>query len=246
MFDSFLISTKEISKFKVIQKNPLSLTCEKITETPRVFNTTQIKGAIENISLINIEENILPDIIPRVIEYVLKDFFLYMHQTGLYNRQLKLWQTMGNITQCLVYKLQKGFLKKTDLNVYMANFFIDPRNPCISIIINENSEDDLIKLFFDLNIHIKKSLGSTKPDRLKGIFYFQNTTFSNDFTNKLEQMTDTNDPISKYESLILNTKDVRLNVLSFKKENEKYAFEHVYPEIRGVKTRKEETMRPSK
>ena len=84
MFNRFLISKKLLGKVKVKQKNPLALSCEKVTEAPRTYGTAQIKSATENILFVDNEENILPEIAIKSIEYLLKDLFIQMHQTGLY------------------------------------------------------------------------------------------------------------------------------------------------------------------
>ena len=135
MLDHLLIRKKEIGKLKVALKNTLALTCEKITQNPRSFNTIQIKNAIDNLSIIDVEEKILPGLLTEAVSFALKDFFLYMHQTGLYNRQFKLWNTLASISTVLVFKLQKGFFKKKDLYAYIVDFYIEQKYPCISTIV---------------------------------------------------------------------------------------------------------------
>ena len=227
-----MISKKEISKLKLVPKNPLSLTCEKVTQTPRIFNTSQIKSAIENISFIDIEEKITPDILSASAEYILKDFFLYMHQTGLYNRQFKLWKTLGNITQCVFSRLQKGLLTKNDLSIYIIDFFIDPKTPCINAIVNEDTETSTE---LEFKACLSKNLEINNMDRLKGVFYFLNKVPDETFMSKLDQMINSLDPISKYESRLSDFKDIRLNIINYQKENEKYTFKHIYPELRSAK-----------
>ncbi|MBI3591075.1 MAG: hypothetical protein HY094_06865 [Candidatus Melainabacteria bacterium] len=218
-------------------KNPLTLTCEKITQTPRVFNTAQIKNAIENISLIDVEEKVTPELLIKIIEYILKDFFLYMHQTGLYNRQFKLWKTMGNITQCSISKLQGGIFKKNDLNTYIIDFFIDPKSPCLCAIVNEGTKAESLSMYENFKSSLSKTLYGINPDRVKGVFYFFNAMPDKEFITKLDFMTNAFDPISKYEAMLSDIKDTRLNIINFKCENEKYSFQHVYPEIRKLETK---------
>ena len=234
MFNRFLISKKLLGKFKIKQKNPLALNCKKVTETPRTFNTAQIKSAIENILFVDIEENILPEITIKSIEYLLKDLFIQMHQTGLYNRQFKLWKSLANIIEISVSKLQKGLFKKSELNAYVIDLFIDPRFPCISAIIDENKNTNKFKIYLD------KVISCSNLNRLKGIFYFVNYMPDEDFISKLKFHTNAFDPISKYESLLLKTNDVRLNVISYEKETEKYVFKYIYPELKSL--RAEESM----
>ena len=230
MFNRFLISKKLLGKFKVKQKNPLALSCEKVIQTPRAFSTSQIKSAIENILLVDAEENILPEIIIKSIEYLLKDLFIYMHQSGLYNRQLKLWKSIASVIDISVFRLQTGFFKKKELNAYMVDFFIDPKAQCISAIIDENKNTDKFTIYLD------KVIAVSNLRRLKGVFYFSDSIKDEHFIVKLKSLTNTFELISKYESVILKTNDVRLNVISYHKENEKYDFSHIFPELKALKS----------
>lgn len=229
MFDQLLISKKLLGKFKIKQKNPLALSCEKVTGTPRIFNTAQIKSAIDNILFVDVEENILPEIAIKSIEYLLKDLFIYMHQTGLYNRQFKLWKSLANIIDISVFKLQKGLFKNAELNAYVIDFFIDPKSPCISAVIDENKDTNEFK------VYLGKVVGNNNFNRLKGIFYFLNRLPDEHFLTKLKFDTNAFNPISKYESILLKTNDVRLNVISYHKDNDKYGFKHIYPELKSFK-----------
>ena len=232
MFDNFLISREEINKIKISQKKPFGLTTEKITQTPRSFNTNQIIEGTENLTFTEEKEGLTPDLLFRTIQYLLRDFFLYMHQSGLYNRQLVLWKTLGNVTQCNIYRLKKGFVKKQPLGIFIIDFFIDPKAPCISAIllnsIDQNTKEDCFK---SLKYNLSKIISTENLKRLKGIFYFLNTKPDSFFLNNLDILTDAFDPIAKYESLLNWTKDVRLNVITFDEFNKNHKFEHIYPQI---------------
>ena len=230
MLSRFLTSKKLLGKLKVKQKNPLALNCEKVIQTPRVFSTSQIKNAVENILLVDVEENILPEVITKSIEYLLKDLFIYMHQSGLYNRQLKLWKSIASVIDISVFRLQAGFFKKKELNAYLVDFFIDPKAQCISAIIDEN------KNTAEFTTYLDKIISVSNLRRLKGIFYFSDSITDEHFIVKLKSLTNTFEPISKYESVILKTNDVRLNVISYHKENEKYDFNHIFPELKSLKS----------
>ena len=239
MFESLLISKKEISRFKVSPKNPLVLTCEKVTQKPRIYNTSQIKNAIDNISIIDLEEKILSSFLLQSAQYVLKDFFLQMHQTGLYNRQSKLWKTLGNVTQFVVYRLEKGILKKKETNFYIIEYFIDPKSPCICAIVQDNLDTNynVNDLFPDFKTYLSKVLTNIRADRIKGIFFISYLEPSFELITKLENMTSVLDPISKYESILSNTKDTRLNYIVYKSTiDEIYTFTHQYPNIKHIRS----------
>ncbi len=230
MLETVFISKKLLGKFSVSQKNPLALSCEKITQIPRSYSTTQIKSATENILLTNIEENILPEIVTKSIEYLLKDLFIQMHQTGLYNRQFKLWKSLAKINSISVFRLQRGLFKKCDLNTCIVDFFIDPKHPCISVIIDENKNTS------EFMLCLKKVIRTSNLNRLKGVFYFVHCIPDETFITRLKFDTNAFDPISKYESILLKTNDVRLNVIGYKEEGNKYNFKYVYPEVKSIKT----------
>lgn len=231
MLNQLIIPRKEVGKIKVTLKIPISLSCEKITQTPRAFKTSQIKEAIENIAFEGLDKIELPDIVIQTIEFISKDFFLYLHQTGLYNRQFKLWKTLANITQVSIYKVQKGLFQKKDLEVYIIDFSIDPKFTSIRVIINNQETSSC---FDELKKYLNWSLISNFG-KLKGIFYLLKSTTSESFLLKLQDLTKTSDPISKYESVISNTGNIRLNVINFNKENEIYKFNHIYPDLKSVK-----------
>lgn len=233
MLNQLLTKKKELWKIKIGHKNSLTLTGDKITQTPRVYKTSQIKEAIDNISFLEMEEKDIPEIVIKTITYVLQDFFLCMHQTGLYNRQFKFWKTLANITQANVYSLYKGILNGKNLNVYMIDLCIDPRFVSIKLLINENNEKKIS--FRDLKGHLDKA-SVYNFGKLKGIIYFINEPVLDDyFSLKLENMTNASDPISKYESILRGTKDLRFNLVHFKNEDGQYKYEHIYPSLsRGV------------
>ena len=232
-FFQFFVSRKEVGKFKVSLKNPLGLTCEKITRTPRVFTTSQIKSAIENILLIDSEGNNVPDVTTRIAEYILKEFFLYMHQTGLYNRQFRLWRTIGNIRQLSICRLRKKFFKEEEPGCYSIDFFIDEKAPCIKAVIQENTVNNHKNFKFYLSWILRFS----NLSRLKGIIYFVDYEPDAEFVEELSKITSAVDLISKYESIINDTLDVRLNLISYKKEVDKLSFKHIYPELKLCSTK---------
>lgn len=232
MFDELFTYRKPITSFTISQKNPLAVTCEKITLTPRVFNTAQLNGATENIVFSDLNEDLIPEELIKSMEFIFKDFFVYMHQTGLYNRQFKLWKTMGSVISASVYCFCKGVIKKTELPVYVIDFFIDPKNPCITLIFDKSKEENEILNFSKFRFWVSESIKGKRGKRLKGIFYLTDKKIGDPFLFRVGSLIDCSDLISKYESLVLNTNDVRLNVILCEKKESSYNFRHIFPEIK--------------
>ena len=52
MFNNLFTFKKEIGKLKIKSRLPFDLTPEKIVNSPRAFNTTQLKDAIGNLEIV--------------------------------------------------------------------------------------------------------------------------------------------------------------------------------------------------
>lgn len=229
MFYQLLNRKKEINRYKVSFKNPFNLTCEKITQTPRIYTTSQITTALENTIIEEIESKDTPKLLTKVLNYILKDFFLYMHQTGLYNRQFKLWRTLGNIKQILISRPVARFLKNKELSFYLIELSIDEIYPAISAVLEENDTN----VFKEFKNSLSWILSNSNVKRLKGLLYFSPGTFNSVLTEKFSSViSSVSNPIARYESIINETKDVRLNVINHSKLNDSYKFVPVFPPVR--------------
>ena len=228
MFQLPFTTRKQVGSLKISLKNIFALSSEKVSHTPRVFDASQIKSATENIMFENTGEAELPAIIFQSLEYLLKDLFLQMHQTGLYNRQLKLWKSLASLTEAKVFKLQQGIFKKTEVDIYFVDLFIDPKSPCVSLVIDTTAGSDTFDAF---KAYVNKAIPRRNKHRCKGVFYFSNQQLSDDFVMKLKSFVNAYDSISRYESLISGTQDIRLNIVHFNQEGEKFVFKLISPEL---------------
>lgn len=227
MLEKFLVKKEKVGGLKLTTKRLFDVTCEKITHSPRTFNTSQIKIALENLSLTPLEaKEPVSAMLLKSAEYLTKDLFFQMHQTGLYNRQLKLWKSLGNTTEISFYELYKGLLKKKKMDVAMLDLCTASKNISISALINLNPCDfDLFKSFLSTVINI------SNKKNLRGIVYFLTNKPDTGFINNLELITNASNHITKYESILTGTKDIRLNLISIEKNNGSYNFKHIYPKI---------------
>ena len=224
MIKTLFIRKKEVGSLKIGFKNPVSLSCEKVSRAPRTFNRSQITSAIENIEFQNNELDI-PEQLIKPAEYILKDFFLLMHQTGLYNRQFSLWLALANITKLTFFKLQKGLFNPKDINAYIIEFYTNQKFPGLCAIIDEKPT------FSNFKNYLAVTLRSSK---LKGAFYIANIENNTALIKNLVSVTNYSDPILKYESRISSRKEVCLNLIDIKQEPgelNRYLFKLIYPEI---------------
>ena len=87
-----------------------------------------------------------------------------------------------------------------------------------------------------------KIISGNRKKRLKGIFYLSDKIIGEQFLFRVDSLTDCSDHISRYESLILNTSDVRLNVISCENKDLSYTFKHIFPEIKHPQKVKQKTL----
>lgn len=229
MLRTLLFKKSEIGNLQVNSLKPFELTPEKITQTPRSFNTEQIKIALENLSFkTNSGIETLPDYFKEIPNYLLKNFFLKMHQTGLYNRQINLWKTLGTISEASFYRLNKRFLKKDEDSINLIDFSTSSKKTCICALILQNKSIDYKFLKFQISIVCELF----RKRNLKGIFFLLENLKKHDALKNFELLTNLDDQISKYESVIKGTKDIRMNVINIKQDGNNYTFEHIYPQIK--------------
>lgn len=224
MLEKFFIYKKEFGKYKIKPSKPFELTPEKIAQNPRSFNTSEIKIATENLQIVEQDECLSEKLI-KLSKYIFNGFFFQMHQSGLYNRQLKLWKNIGNINQVVFYKIEKGIIKKKETNIFFVDFLTSSKSIVMRAIIPENNITD----FKEFKTYLLASLSNSGD--IKGIFHFTNKELSNDFQGALDQVVDTSDQISKYESKLIGTNEIRLNIIKYKNDGNDYSFEHIYPKI---------------
>lgn len=229
MLEALLIKKEEISKLKITSTRPFDITCEKITQSPRIFNTTQIKGALENLNITAEGEPNMPEVVKRVVDYLIKEFFLRMHQTGLYNRQYKLWKTLGTASEATLFRLKRGLIKQKDLNISLVDICTDSKRTCACAIITKVHNINDIRYYLSSIIQIYKNRN------LNGVFYFLEGKTRKDITSYLETLIYDFDITSRYESIVKNSKEIRLNAISISKKNNDFVFNHFFPDINRTK-----------
>ena len=227
MLEKFLVKKEKIGELKLATKKPFDVTCEKITRSPRTFNTSEIKTALENLSLTLSEtKEPLPEILLKSAEYLIKDLFFQMHQTGLYNRQLKLWKSLGNTTEISFYELSKGLIKKKGLDFSIIDLCTASKNVGVCGLIDPAPYD-----FTHFKSSLSTAINISNKNNLRGIVYFLTNKPDAGFINNIELITNIFDKTAKYEAILTGTRDIRLNVVSIEKNNGSYNFKHVFPKV---------------
>ncbi|MBI1857783.1 MAG: hypothetical protein HYR97_01500 [Candidatus Melainabacteria bacterium] len=226
MLEELFYRKNQKGNIKIDVIKPFDLTTEQITQTPRSFNASQIKAALENTrSTHSLDDDNLPKVLLEASDFLLKSFFLRFHQIGLYNRQLAFWKTLGTIHEINISNIEKGLFTKRSTDIWLLDLLTSSREGCITAVLFESTKIDIksLRLMIEALIKLNKNV------KLKGIIYILNNSKS--FEDNFDDLIDTSDTVSKYESVIKKTKDIRFNAISMMKNNGAFSFEHIYPVV---------------
>ncbi len=99
---------------KSVGETAYSLHC--VTSNPRQCRPADLKHATDNLRLEPLSE--VPAAPLELVRFLLTDFFTMFHRSGLYNRQLALWEALARICEVHIERVKEGFLAKIELPVW--------------------------------------------------------------------------------------------------------------------------------
>lgn len=202
--------------FDVKQIRPEALSLKSIIENPRDYTPADLQAAADNNEITCREASVEP-IVDFLVRYILIDFFIYAHRTGLYNRQRILWESIAHVTNVQVFQNNRGIFKKEQLPYFDFNFmdykgkvllaltYVDP----FALEKPLNAERLLSKAISRLS-----SLG--KPN---GVFYCVSKPFPEKVIEKIKRMTNGNDPVGKYESKLPEPANISIDLIEIDNSN---------------------------
>ncbi len=87
-----------------------------VTADPRVASAVDIKAGLDNLVIESAEG--VSDLVLAVIHYLFRDFFAFAHQSGLYNRQIRLWEMFSRISTVEIKQHARGMFTHTPLPIF--------------------------------------------------------------------------------------------------------------------------------
>jgi hypothetical protein len=98
-----------------------AFTLDSIVRSPRTFKPKDVLSACQNNDLVVTHGDPPPEVI-SLATYVMTDFFAMAHATGLYNRQLPLWEALSKVNSIHVTQLSSGVFRKEPIQVFDFDF----------------------------------------------------------------------------------------------------------------------------
>ncbi len=171
---------------------------EAIVKSPRTYRPQDVQNACKNLS-IEIPKG-TPVIALSLAHYVALDFFALSHNTGLFNRQIKLWESLPRIQSIEISQKDKGMFSKDKLPEFDIAF-LDHKNRTIALAhfasANESGSN------FDYQKSCAEFLKRASTVQfLHGVFICYPNPFPGKVLEYIKKETNASDSIARYESIL--------------------------------------------
>jgi len=199
-----------------------------VTANPRAASAADIKAGLDNL-VIEPSDN-TNDLVLAVIQYLFQDYFGFAHQTGLYNRQIRLWEMVSRVSTVEVRQVEKGFFSRTTLPVYelVMKTALSQSPICALVIGPEIRANDYYKnyrpseegkiyvdLLRDFLLKVMKIQARLGANGVKGIFVVSPEPLEPALLAYIEKETGATDPVSKVESIMPAPVSAHINLLTY-------------------------------
>jgi hypothetical protein len=203
------IMAKPNHKLKIICPNPENHSLVSVISQPRTCKQIDVAAACGNLEIEPSEET--PFLLQAVVRYIFRDFFAMAHRTGLYNRQMGLWEAIARVCEVDAFRLEQGFFTKRFLPFFELHFndgkgrllfYAHVCEPDEAVVAAgdkeiERRQKELVKSVLSRAEKLKAAKG-----QLFGVFLVCPKPFPENILKSIEKSTGANDPVGKFESLL--------------------------------------------
>lgn len=203
-----------VNSFSVIVNNaePEAFNLGSVTQAPRSVGAQDIEAACENL-VFEPSDNKIPALVLETIKFVMTSYFADAHQSGLYNRQLRLWETISKIAVVAVQPVTKGFFQKVALPAYELLFkTVSGKAPIVALVIEPSYGSKHQELLKDFLAKVAK-MQAQSGNQVKGVFVVCDSPFPPDILTFVEKAIGADDPIARFDSILPPPYQVHINLL---------------------------------
>lgn len=199
-----------IYKYKVSVINEDGISLNSIVRSPRLYKPADLLAACSNTEIVCTSgEPGLP--VRSLVGYLLNEFFVYLHRTGLYNRQKNMWESISRVVGVNVYQRKRGIFKKQMLPMYDLHLVDYRQRPLIAThLVEPGMEMTDKQLSGSLNAFLGRCQRQTG---LVGVIFAAPGPFPEALLDKISKLTGGDDPVARYESILQSPPAVPLDLL---------------------------------
>lgn len=166
-----------------------------IVKSPRTFRPQDLAFACANLSFAGKEK--VPKSLLAIVQFVVSGYFQLAHTSGLYNRQIKLWESIAKIKSVEIYQQEQGLFLKSKKPEYHIVFLDHKKRPVVlAYHVNSfESSSAYLKGFKDFI----RQIGQAQV--LEGLFVSCPRPFPAPALEYVRKETRSKDKIASYESI---------------------------------------------
>lgn len=203
-----------VNSFSVIIKNADSeaFNLGSVTQAPRSAAAQDLKAACDNL-VFEPSDNKIPDLVFSAIRFVMASYFSAAHQSGLYNRQLRLWETISKIAVVEVQPVTKGLFQKVALPVYELLFkTVNGKIPIVALVLEPSSGSNQLELLKDFLAKVAK-MQAQSGNQVRGVFVVCDSPFPPAILSFVEKAIGADDPVARFDSILPPPYQVHINLV---------------------------------
>lgn len=203
-----------VNRLSVIVKNaePEAFNLGTVTQAPRVAGAHDLAAACDNL-IFEPSDNKIPDLVLAAIKFIITGYFTDAHQSGLYNRQMRLWENISKVVLVEVQQVTKGFFQKTTLPVYELLFkTVGGKVPIVALVVEPAYGSNHLDLLKDLLAKVAK-MQAQSGNQLTGVFVVCDSPFPPAILTYVEKITGAEDPVAKFDSILPPPYQTHINLV---------------------------------
>jgi hypothetical protein len=171
---------------------------EAIVRSPRTFRPVDVQNACKNLA-VDIPKG-TPSVASALATYIIFDFFAFAHSSGLFNRQIKLWEALTKTQSIEISQKDKGMFSKEKLPEFDISF-LDHKKRCI--VFAHFAAPVGTGLNFDYAKSCTEFLRrASAMQGLSGVFLCYPNPFPQKVVDYVKKETNAADAIARYESIM--------------------------------------------
>lgn len=103
---------------------------DAVVKSPRTFRPVDVLTACKNLEVTVAKGT--PELALSLTQFILMDYFALAHSTGLYNRQIKLWESFPRIQTVEIYQTKRGIFGNNAIPEFDIIFLDSKKRPIIA------------------------------------------------------------------------------------------------------------------
>lgn len=213
------LKTKDFVVINVVKHIEDLKSTDDLLYEPRALSPDELKEACNNIRLES--DQVLGTVLELSVNFLIKNFFYLMHQTGLYNPQKRLWSLLAQTKKIKIKKYNKLSKKDKEHTQVFDAVLEDSFNKfAIARIVLPGSQMELPGFNDLISKHNSKCMG---------LFYITDQTYPEKILEKVKEKTNSQDFYDKYRSPIDD--HASLNLFQYSGDDLTLTFKLIHPDL---------------